>query len=273
MTDPDKQIRSDATEQMAAYPPNRVAPLLRRVAWESTSQWTQREAAETMGDLPAAIALPLLDEIVAGHPDDMVAMQAVEVISTFPDSLSVPRLRKLLETSTRTVVRREALDQLDDHRSWRDEGKPDPDPNPNPPDNEDPDPNDSAEIGGESERVPVGPETESLARSNAARFANGGDGAAVRRLAKGLDHQPMHVADLVRDRSVWALAQMDRAKLVGPLVVALRDPDWRVRAYAAWALGVAGDPRATAAIRQALSDPHWRVRMHAASALESLGTL
>ena len=265
MDDPDERIRSDATEQLAAFR-EEAAPLLRKIAWEHPSQKTRREAAETIGDLPAASALPLLDDIVANHPDEIVAMQAVEAISGFRDSLSVPRLLRIARENPRQKVRREALDQLDDKPSF--------DPDPNPPDTVDPDPNpdESGEIGGDAERVPVGPEAEALARSNATRHANGADGAAVRRLSRGLDHQPLHSADLVRDRTVWALAEMDGEKLIGPLVAALQDSDWRVRAYAAWALGVAGDPRAARAVKQALSDQHWRVRMHAAYALETLET-
>ena len=101
----DVGVRSDATEQMAAYTPAKVLPLLRRLAWEHPDLKTRREAVETMGEVRGTTALQLLDEIVERHPDDAVAAQAVETISGFPDSLSVPRLRRLAEKSPRQAVR------------------------------------------------------------------------------------------------------------------------------------------------------------------------
>jgi HEAT repeat protein len=54
---------------------------------------------------------------------------------------------------------------------------------------------------------------------------------------------------------------------VGPLVVAARSDDWRVRANATWALGVVKDPRALEAVLDAVRDQDWHVREKAAWAL------
>jgi HEAT repeat protein/beta-lactamase regulating signal transducer with metallopeptidase domain len=296
MTDRDPQIQRDATERLGDFAPADAAPLLRRIAWEHPSSTIRRQAAETLGRLPASIALPLLDEIVARHPDDRVVSQAVESIAGYPGDATLERLLAILKESPNAAARREALDQLSNHAAWLGTN---PDPNPNP--DKDPNPNydpgnldpgnvdpgnldpgnvdpgnftadatDPADLGGDPERVPSGAADAALARANARRHAAGSDGAAVRRLAASLEHKPQHDADLVRERAVWALAHMEGERVVQPLIGALQDGDWRVRAYAAWALGEAGDARATTAVRAALEDSHWRVRMHAAYAAGEL---
>jgi HEAT repeat protein len=58
---------------------------------------------------------------------------------------------------------------------------------------------------------------------------------------------------------------------VPPLIQALGDSDWDVRAAAAWALGKLGDPRAVPALIQALRDRSENVRFAAAWALGDLG--
>jgi len=294
MTDRDSQIQRDATERLGDFASADAAPLLKRIAWEHKSSTIRRQATETLGQLPASVALPLLDEIVARHPDDRVVRQAVESIGGYPGDVSVARLLAILKESPNVAARREALDQLSNHAAWLGDTNPDPNPTPNP--DKDPNPNydpgnldpgnfdpgnvdpgnftadgtDPADLGGDPERVPSQVEDAARARANARRYAGGSDGAAVRRLAASLEHEPQHDADLVRERAVWALANMDGEWVVEPLIRALQDGDWRVRAYAAWALGVASDVRATAAVRAALEDSHWRVRMHAAYAAGDL---
>jgi HEAT repeat protein len=116
------------------------------------------------------------------------------------------------------------------------------------------------------ERVPLAPGARELALRNAAS-ASGADAAAIRRLRPALDRAPTSPIDLVQDRATWALTQVRGGELIRPLVSALGDADWRVRAYAAWALGVAGERRAVDALASALRDPHWRVRANATSSL------
>jgi HEAT repeat protein len=76
--------------------------------------------------------------------------------------------------------------------------------------------------------------------------------------------------DYVPERARWALAQMRDGKLVEPLLEALDDDDWRVRAYAAWALGHSHDARATQPLTKLLESDIWRVRAMAAHAISIL---
>jgi beta-lactamase regulating signal transducer with metallopeptidase domain len=120
-----------------------------------------------------------------------------------------------------------------------------------------------------SERLPLPP----LAR----RPASGGGGTRgpdsllAHRLHAALEHTPTGEGDLVRDRAVWALSRMRGERLVEPLLDALHDPDWRVRAYAAWALGLGRERRAVPPLVEALGHPVWRLRAMAASALAEIG--
>ena len=89
-------------------------------------------------------------------------------------------------------------------------------------------------------------------------------------LRANLSHEKKHENDLVRERSVWALSLVRNGEVVAPLIQALRDDDWRVRAYAAWALHATADSRALKALLAAGNDDHWRVRMHAVYALGAI---
>jgi hypothetical protein len=90
---------------------------------------------------------------------------------------------------------------------------------------------------------------------------------AILALRANLKHEPQHEADLVRQRSVWALSQVRNGRLVEPLIAALQNDDWRVRAYAAWAVAVTKDARALPALFTTARDEHWRVRANTFAAL------
>jgi len=97
------------------------------------------------------------------------------------------------------------------------------------------------------------------------------DGMLIEKLRWAAERTPVAPFDLVPDRARWALSLARGGRIIEPLMDALRDPDWRVRAYAAWALGVAGDPRAVAPLIPLLGDPVWRLRAMAAMALRTTG--
>jgi hypothetical protein len=121
-----------------------------------------------------------------------------------------------------------------------------------------------------AERIPLSSRDYETAHLHGQRYDMGRDSLAVRRFERQLDKEPLHEADLVRDRATWALALMADDQLINPLIAQLSARDWRARAYAAWGLGIAGDTRATLPIRNALRDPVWRVRVHAAYAAGAL---
>jgi len=100
--------------------------------------------------------------------------------------------------------------------------------------------------------------------------ATGPDAALIAALQRAAAAAPESDIDLVPDRARWALGRVRDGHLVLPLLAALNDPDWRVRAYAAWALGEARDTRATAPLAGLLSDPIWRMRAMAAHALAQI---
>lgn len=73
--------------------------------------------------------------------------------------------------------------------------------------------------------------------------------------------------ELVGDRAIWALTRVrSGGEIQEALADALKDEDWRVRAYAAWAIAEVGE-WATGPLYTALDDGEWRVRMHAAVAM------
>ena len=122
------------------------------------------------------------------------------------------------------------------------------------------------------ERVDVTIPKDMLARLSPDRMRNAPDAKAIERLrAIAVTHVKQHEADLVRERSLWALSLVRDGRIVEPLIQALSNSDWKVRAYAAWALSEANDSRASDKLIAALGDQHWRVRMHAAGALQRLG--
>ena len=64
----------------------------------------------------------------------------------------------------------------------------------------------------------------------------------------------------VRDRSAWALGEIEHVAGVEPLLKALQDSETRVRSRAAWALGEIEDPSAVQGLVRALSDSDASVR-------------
>ena len=64
----------------------------------------------------------------------------------------------------------------------------------------------------------------------------------------------------VRDRSAWALGEIESATAVQPLLKALHDREARVRARAAWALGEIEDPSAVQGLLASLADSDAAVR-------------
>lgn len=64
----------------------------------------------------------------------------------------------------------------------------------------------------------------------------------------------------VRDRSAWALGEIEHVAGVEPLLKALQDSEPRVRSRAAWALGEIEDPSAVQGLVRALSDSDASVR-------------
>jgi len=101
--------------------------------------------------------------------------------------------------------------------------------------------------------------------------ARGPDAALVALLNEVASRPPRGSIDFVPERARWALTQVRDGKLVEPMIDALADSDWRIRAYAAWTLGHSGDRRATSPLTMLLDDSIWRVRAMAAHALANLG--
>ncbi|HJQ10335.1 MAG TPA: M56 family metallopeptidase [Gemmatimonadaceae bacterium] len=133
-----------------------------------------------------------------------------------------------------------------------------------------PDLRDDSVAGPLSEKLPLAPWVYATAERSSA--LTGPDSIVARKLHAQLDRRPRWYGDLVRDRSAWALSIARDGQLIPPLLDALLDSDWRVRAYAAWALGVAQEPRALDRLVQLLKDPNWRMRAMAADALESIAS-
>jgi hypothetical protein len=77
------------------------------------------------------------------------------------------------------------------------------------------------------------------------------------------------IKESVIQRSVLRGIGDERA--IEPLIQALKDEKWSVRAEAASALGTIGDERAVEPLIQALKDEKWSVRAEAASALGTIG--
>jgi HEAT repeat protein len=118
------------------------------------------------------------------------------------------------------------------------------------------------------------PQSERLPQRNSYRISveaqkglAGPDSALIAQFITALDHTPRHKADLIRERSAWALDQVSEGRLIEPLIDALGSNDWREQAYAAWALATARDPRAIPRLIPLLEHPVWRLRAMAAYAL------
>ena len=156
---------------------------------------------------------------------------------------------------------------------------PNPDPayddNPNPNPQYDPDPNINPHVADDptGERVPVAVPKDLIKRFSDDAIRGWKDASAIMRLRNmAAEHVKQHEADLIQERSAWALTLVTNGEIIAPLRRALTSSDWRERAYAAWALGETRDARATDALTASLADQHWRVRMHAAAGLQRLGT-
>jgi beta-lactamase regulating signal transducer with metallopeptidase domain len=109
-----------------------------------------------------------------------------------------------------------------------------------------------------------------LARRRGRSALTGPDSALARTLLLGLGRDPRGREDLVRERAAWALSQTRGTRLIEPLLAALDDKDWRIRAYAAWSLGLARDPRAVPPLIAQMGHPVWRMRAMAAHALADM---
>ena len=121
-----------------------------------------------------------------------------------------------------------------------------------------------------SEKLQLGPEVWVAARNSAALY--GPDSTLARTLSSHLDRVPSWEGDLVRDRSAWALSISRNRELIGPLLEALTDRDWRVRAYAAWTLAEARESRALPRLVPLLDSPIWRMRAMAAFAITAIAS-
>ena len=83
-----------------------------------------------------------------------------------------------------------------------------------------------------SERVPF--DYDRLAAVAGAIPPVGPEQRAIGSLQAHLERVPRGYGDLVRERAIWALAQIEGGRLFEPLAAHVADRDWRVRAYAAW---------------------------------------
>jgi len=100
--------------------------------------------------------------------------------------------------------------------------------------------------------------------------ASGPDAVLIALLNEAASRPPRGSIDFVPERARWALTQVRDGRLVEPMIGALADSDWRIRAYAAWTLGHSGDRRATEPLIALLDAEIWRVRAMAANALANL---
>ncbi|HEU4886336.1 MAG TPA: HEAT repeat domain-containing protein [Thermoanaerobaculia bacterium] len=100
--------------------------------------------------------------------------------------------------------------------------------------------------------------------------ATGPDAALIATMRDAARISPRSEDDFVADRARWALGRVRNGELMTPLIAALHDGDWRIRAYAAWGLGVARDARATDALLPLMNERIWRVRAMAATALAQI---
>ncbi|HZI99084.1 MAG TPA: M56 family metallopeptidase [Gemmatimonadaceae bacterium] len=150
-------------------------------------------------------------------------------------------------------------------------------PNPNPSYNPNPNPDEQGEYQNLPEDDPTGERVrvvipdDLLSRFTDQKIQGMRDKALIARFRNTVtEHVKQHPADLVKERSEWALTLVRNGMLMNALKESLTAPDWRVRAYAAWALGESRDKEATDALRAALKDENWRVRMHAAAGLQRI---
>ncbi|HEX8213045.1 MAG TPA: M56 family metallopeptidase [Longimicrobium sp.] len=248
----DPEVQREAAESLAGLPNEAGLQGLLKIARAHPGEEARREAAEGLGLLACDEAIAALRRMVAYDRDHSVQGEAVESLAGIlgrDDVSSTARgvvraaLREIARAHPVASVRARARTETGDAPREMSQAAP-----------------------ATGERVPLAPGARELALRNAGN-ASGADAAAIRRLRPALDRAPTSPVDLVQDRATWALTQVRGGELIRPLVSALGNADWRVRAYAAWALGVAGERRAVDALAGALRDPHWRVRANAASSL------
>jgi HEAT repeat protein len=123
-----------------------------------------------------------------------------------------------------------------------------------------------------SERIAFAADVAELERRvRSSALWRGPDSALVRQLVSFLAYVPESPAELGRERAIWALSQGRGENLTEPLLEALGNDDWRVRAYAAWTLALTRESRAVPALISALQDRVWRLRGAAAWALVEIG--
>ncbi|HEX8453468.1 MAG TPA: M56 family metallopeptidase [Longimicrobium sp.] len=265
-------------------PPETAAVALERLAFQETDPEVQREAAESLAGLPGEAGLQGLLKIARAHPGEEARREAAEGLGMLACDEAIAALRRMVAYDRDPTVQGEAVEALagilgrDDVSSTargvvraalREIARTHPVPSVRArarAETGDAPREMSQAVPATGERVPLAPGARELALRNAAG-ASGADAAAIRRLRPALDRAATSPVDLVQDRATWALTQVRGGELIRPLVSALGDADWRVRAYAAWALGVAGERRAVDALAGALRDPNWRVRANAASSL------
>ena len=254
----DMNVMREAAEAVAELPPSLGFRVLKRIIEEHPRWEIRAEAAESLGELPADLALPVLERMVFNDPSVQAQEDAVEALA----GLGKPAreaLRRIIRTHPNKDVRAKAIEENSELENTDNE---------NPNYNYNTNSNSNSDTDQDSEEVRVVIDESQLISEAEARRAV--DSNAILALRSGLNHEKQHSADLVRERSVWALSLVRNGEVVRPLMAALSDPDWRVRAYAAWALDVVRDPRALEVLMIATKDNHWRVRAHAVAALGEL---
>ena len=123
-----------------------------------------------------------------------------------------------------------------------------------------------------SERIPFAANASELERRmRTSALWTGPDSALVRQLVSYLAYVPESPEQLGREHAIWALSQGRGESLTDPLLEALGNDDWRVRAYAAWTLALTKEQRAVPALISALQDRVWRLRAAAAWTLVEIG--
>jgi beta-lactamase regulating signal transducer with metallopeptidase domain len=117
------------------------------------------------------------------------------------------------------------------------------------------------------ERVEMTPAEEHHALERSFRPRDPREAEAFARLTEATRHEKQHALDFVRERATWALSIADTDRVIAPLISALEDDDWRVRAYAATLLGIVDARESAEPLADRLDDPAWRVRAAAADTL------
>ena len=279
----DQATQQEAAESLGSIPPEYGVPILQRVAFEHSRWQVRAEAVQTLGELPAGQVLHILERVIYRDADYRVQEEAVETLEDLGrDGLALAL--RVMRDHPNPEVREAAADVVAAVREKRDDVDAETDVNvesdrsaspstsaslsASPSRSQSLSPSPSGSGFGPGEALPVDIDESTLISAADARRAP--DARAIMVLRANLSHEKKHENDLVRERSVWALSLVRNGEVVAPLIQALRDDDWRVRAYAAWALHATADSRALKALLAAGNDDHWRVRMHAVYALGAI---